>query len=308
MRAPETTAVNGAFDRPLLLIVDDEPVNLHMLSAGLGPDFRTCTAEDGQSALAAADRDVPDLILLDVMMPGIDGYEVCRQLKERDKTRDIPVIFVTSMTDEGAEMRGLGLGAVDFIAKPVNLRITRARILTHIQLKRTREQLARISQEDALTGIANRRRFDEVLAKEWRRGLRARAPLAVVMIDVDHFKQYNDCYGHGAGDACLQRVAQTIARSVHRPSDLPARYGGEEFVVLLADTTLEGALRVAEDLRLGIDRLAIEHLASPHGHVTVSCGIGVVVPLPHASSADLVSAADRNLYLAKSKGRNRVAA
>jgi len=150
--------------RPLLLVVDDEPVNLHLMSHGLQEDFRLRTADSGERALEAATAgERPELIVLDVMMPGMDGYEVCRRLKTRPETRDIPVIFVTSQSDEAAEMRGLAVGAVDFIAKPVNLRVTRARILTHINLKRNADRLARMSREDALTGIANRRSFDETL-------------------------------------------------------------------------------------------------------------------------------------------------
>jgi diguanylate cyclase (GGDEF)-like protein len=294
--------------RPLLLIVDDDPVNLHLLSQGLQDDFRTRTADSGARALeAAAERERPELILLDVRMPEMDGYEVCRRLKLAAATRDIPVIFVTSMSDEAAEMRGLAVGAVDFIAKPVNLRVTRARILTHINLKRNQDRLARLSREDALTGIANRRSFDETLTHEWRRSARTSSPLALVMVDVDYFKQYNDAYGHAAGDACLKRIAEVLSGTVRRPTDLAARYGGEEFAALLADTPQEGASRIAEAVRTGIDRLAIPHAAAPTGRVTVSCGVGVVVPTAHMVPAELISAADRKLYAAKAEGRNRVA-
>ncbi len=301
--------MNAERRRPLLLIVDDEPVNLHLLSHGLQEDFRTRTADSGERALeAVATGERPELVLLDVRMPGMDGYEVCRRLKLRPETRDIPVIFVTSQSDESAEMRGLAVGAVDFIAKPVNLRVTRARILTHINLKRNVDRLARMSREDALTGIANRRSFDETLTHEWRRSARASSPLALVMVDVDFFKQYNDRYGHGAGDACLQRVADVLASAIRRPSDLAARYGGEEFAALLADTPLEGALRIAEIVRTGVDRLAIPHEAAPAGRVTVSCGVGVVVPQAHMQPGELIATADRKLYAAKAEGRNRVAA
>ena len=295
--------------RPLLLVVDDEPVNLHLMSHGLQEDFRLRTADSGERALEAATAgERPELIVLDVMMPGMDGYEVCRRLKTRPETRDIPVIFVTSQSDEAAEMRGLAVGAVDFIAKPVNLRVTRARILTHINLKRNADRLARMSREDALTGIANRRSFDETLTHEWRRSARTSSPLALVMVDVDFFKQYNDRYGHGAGDICLKRIAGVMASAVRRPSDLAARYGGEEFAALLADTPLDGASRIAEIVRTGVDRLAIPHDASPAGRVTVSCGVGVVVPQADMAPTELIGAADRKLYAAKAEGRNRVAA
>ena len=299
--------MNGGRRRPLLLIVDDEPLNAQLLSEGLQDDFRAQVAQSGDAALRiAAAEEPPDLILLDVMMPGMDGYEVCRRLKVAAETRDIPVIFITSMSDEVAEMRGLAVGAVDFIAKPVNLRITRARILTHLELKRTRDRLAQLSREDALTGIANRRRFDEALEQEWRRSARMRSTLSLVLADIDFFKQFNDRYGHHAGDECLKHVARVMQGAVRRPSDLPARYGGEEFVALLADTTTEGAWRVAEGIRTGIAALAIPHIDSPHGIVTVSCGVATLVASQDDLSTELIRAADRLLYAAKADGRNRV--
>ncbi|HEY2815745.1 MAG TPA: diguanylate cyclase [Casimicrobiaceae bacterium] len=293
---------------PLLLIADDEPVNLKLLVDGLRDDFRIRIATDGETALAiAGDEEPPDLILLDVMMPRLDGYEVCRLLKQQDATRDIPVIFVTGVSDEEGETHGLELGAVDYIAKPINLRITRARILTHLKLKQAQEHLAQLSQIDGLTEIANRRRFDEALHVEWRRNLRMGTPLAVLMADIDYFKQYNDMHGHLAGDDCLKRVALAFTGAMRRPTDLTARYGGEEFVALLADTDSEGAWRVADAMRRKVEQLMIAHGASSHPCVTVSCGIAVAVPSDNSSAEELVMRADRKLYEAKAAGRNRIA-
>jgi len=292
----------------LVLIVDDEPVNVLLLTQGLRDDYRTRTATDGPSAITIArGADPPNLILLDVMMPGIDGYEVCRQLKSDAATRSIPVIFITSAMDEEAELRGLTAGAVDYIAKPINLRITRARIRSHLRQKQAQDRLAKLSEEDPLTGIANRRRFEDVLAREWRRNLREQEPLTLLMADVDLFKQFNDRYGHCAGDACLKRVAASLALVARRPGDLIARYGGEEFVALLADSTPEGALQAAETMRRSIRELAIPHDASPHGLVTISCGVATLVPAAHTLPANIIAAADHKLYAAKAAGRDAVA-
>ncbi|MEP6679320.1 MAG: diguanylate cyclase [Betaproteobacteria bacterium] len=293
--------------RPLLLIADDEPVNLELLVNGLRDDFRIRVATDGEQALAlAVDDEPPDLILLDVVMPGADGYEVCRRLKLQEATREIPVIFVTSMGHEEDETHGLELGAVDYITKPVNLRITRARIQTHLKLKQARQHLAALSHIDGLTGIANRRRFDEALAVEWRRGVRAGTPLALVIADIDYFKQFNDRYGHLAGDDCLRRVAGAIDHSMRRPADLSARYGGEEFVALLAATDAEGACQVAETMRAHVAALEIANGDAAPLHVTISCGVAIGIPTEDASMADLVTRADAKLYEAKAAGRNRV--
>jgi len=257
-------------------------------------------------ALAANDEP-PDLILLDVVMPGFDGYETCRRLKQQEPTREIPVIFVTSLGHEDGEMRGLELGAVDYITKPVNLRIMRARIHTHLKLKQIQDHLAALSNVDGLTGIANRRRFDEVLALEWRRNLRAETPLALVIADIDFFKQFNDSHGHLAGDDCLRRVAAAIDRSMRRPTDLAARYGGEEFVALLADTDTEGACLVAEAMRANVAALEITNGDATPLRVTVSCGVASAIPTSEDAAVDLVTQADTRLYAAKSSGRNRIA-
>ena len=293
--------------RPLLLVADDEPVNLKLLVDALRDDFRIRIATDGESALAlASDDEPPDLILLDVMMPRIDGYEVCRRLKEQESTRDIPVIFVTGVSDEEGETHGLELGAVDYITKPINLRITRARVMTHLKLRQAQAHLAQLSQIDGLTTIANRRRFDEALVVEWRRNLRMGTSLALLLADIDYFKQYNDLHGHLAGDDCLKRVAIAFSTAMRRPTDLTARYGGEEFVALLGDTDAEGALRVADAMRRKVEQLMIPHGGSPHPCVTVSCGIAVAVPSDDSSPEDLVMRADRKLYEAKAAGRNRI--
>ncbi len=292
--------------KALVLVVDDEPINLRVLAEGLHEDYRVRMATSGEQALAfARGDDPPDLILLDVMMPGLDGYETCRRLKRDAATRDIPVIFVTSLRDEDHETRGLDVGAVDYVVKPFNLRTLCARVRTHMDLKRASVQLAAMSRLDVLTGIANRRAFEDALEREWRRNMRDETPVALIMCDIDHFKRYNDCNGHVAGDRCLRQVAQAIAGAMRRPADLAARFGGEEFVALLTGTDRDGALRVAEEIRERVWRLGIEYDGGER--VTVSCGAAATVPVASADPVDLIASADAHLYAAKADGRDRVA-
>lgn len=289
--------------RPLLLAVDDEPVNLRVIVDALGADYRVRTASSGAQALKIAAVEPPDLVLLDVKMPGMDGYEVCRRLKGDADMQDIPIVFVTTLSDEHHETRGLEAGAVDYIAKPVRSRVLRARVRAHLYVKGKQDRFAALSRVDALTGIANRRRFDEALRVEWRRNLRARSPLALVMCDIDRFKSFNDAHGHVAGDRCLRRVAHAIAEAMRRPSDLAARFGGEEFAALLSDTDRDGARRVAEAIREGVAR---SNRSVPEPAVTISCGVACVVPSVASTPASLLERADACLYGAKTSGRNRV--
>jgi diguanylate cyclase (GGDEF)-like protein len=250
----------------------------------------------------------PDLILLDVMMPDMDGFEVCRRLMQDKDTHKIPVIFVTAKNADADEELGLNLGAVDYITKPFMIPIAKARIRTHIRLKQQADLLESLSLLDALTQIPNRRRFDETLISEWKRAARDETPLSLMMIDIDHFKQYNDYYGHGCGDSCLQSVASELCNSVSRPGDLVARYGGEEFVAILPDTDQASALKIAELMRQNIEMLGLPHAFPEVGAVvTISVGVATQVKVnPESSTKILSDAADKALYLAKEGGRNRV--
>jgi diguanylate cyclase (GGDEF)-like protein len=295
--------------RPHVLAVDDEPLNLQTIIALLEPEFRISVASDGATALELAQRpDAPDLILLDIMMPGMTGYEVCRRLKDDETTRDIPVAFVTSIDDARAETRGLELGAIDYIVKPFNGAVTLARVRTHVRLRIAQRRLAQLSELDGLTGIANRRRFDQAFATEWKRAARYGTPLALVMVDLDFFKLLNDRYGHPAGDECLQRVAGAVTAALRRPTDLAARVGGEEFAALLADTEFDGALQVAREIAESVRSLDIAHASSPHRRATVSCGVAVMRPRDGVAHLELLERADRALYRAKEAGRDRVSA
>jgi diguanylate cyclase (GGDEF)-like protein len=248
----------------------------------------------------------PDLVLLDVEMPGMDGYEVCRRLKADAATRDIPVIFVTAHSDEDAETRGLDAGAVDFISKPINPRIVRARVKTQLMLKAQSDLLRHWVYVDGLTGVHNRRYFDERLRSEWGRAVRNGTLLSVVLIDVDFFKRYNDRYGHQAGDDCLRRVAATLKSGLRRPGDLIARYGGEEFACLLPDTGLSGALQLAGQLGQLVHDRHIEHADSAVAPVvTVSQGVCCKTAEAAGSAEALLREADAQLYAAKAQGRHR---
>ena len=300
----------GADARPRVLVVDDQPANVQALHQAFAADHQVFMATGGEQALKVCADKRPDLVLLDVEMPGMDGYEVCRRLKADPLLCDIPVIFVTGHHDEQAETLGLDVGAVDFIAKPINPRIVRARARTHITLKRQADLLRAWVFIDGLTGVANRRAFEERLLTEWRRCGRAGQPLAVAMIDVDHFKRYNDHLGHQAGDDCLRRVARTLQAGLKRPGDLLARYGGEEFACVLPDTDLAGAQAIVGQLVSAVRDSAIAHPASEVAPVvTVSAGVTALVPTadgpgPH----ELVKQADGALYGAKQLGRGRVVA
>jgi len=294
-------------DLPKILLVDDQRVNLQFMAHIFAHSYQVLTAESGEQALDLCHRTPPDLILLDIGMPGMDGFEVCTQLKADAATQDIPVIFVTANRDEASETRGLELGAVDFISKPVNPAVVRARVKTHLTVKLQSDLLRRLVFRDGLTGVFNRRYFDQQLRMETARASRVNHPLALIMLDVDFFKRFNDRYGHQAGDDCLRLVAQTLKANLRRPADLVARYGGEEFVCLLPDTGFDQAMMLATELETQVRLKTIAHADSDSAKVvTVSLGVaGCNAPLP-CTADKLLAAADQQLYLAKHHGRGCV--
>lgn len=292
---------------PKLLLVDDQPVNIQTLYQIFADDHEVFMATSGEQALALCRDKQPDLVLLDVIMPGMDGLETCQRLKEDADTADIPVIFVTSQNSPEEETHGLEVGAVDFISKPVNPAVVRARVKTQLTLKAQTDALRMLASLDGLTGVPNRRIFDERLDAEWRACRRSGSPLSLLMVDVDHFKLYNDHYGHLDGDQCLKAIASALASSVERGRDMLARFGGEEFVCLLPDTDLEGAKHIAEKLRQAVEGLAIPHVESKTAAtVTVSLGVATTAQCDALEPPDLLKVADEQLYLAKQSGRNRV--
>lgn len=295
--------------KPTVVIIDDVPTNIKVIHSCLGDDFNICFAVNGEEGIQLVRQTKPDIILLDVVMPGMDGYEVCSKLKADPDTRKIPIIFVTTRNEIDAETKGLTLGGVDYVTKPIIPAILKVRVTTHIELKRQRDYLEHLLDYDSLTGLANRRHFDETLIKEWSRGTRSHLPLSVIMIDIDFFKAFNDIYGHPAGDDCLRKVAQAFSSVITRKGcDLIARYGGEEFVAILVDTDRKGGRIVAERLKTSVSNLALPHVRSAVAdHVTASFGVATMVPTLDQDPTALTAAADQMLYQAKAEGRNRIA-
>lgn len=304
-----------------ILIIDDTPANIQIMHTVLGNAYSTFFATSGREGITLAQKELPDLILLDIMMPGMDGYAVCRELKADPLTGQIPIIFITAMTHIEDEMKGLELGAIDYITKPFSPPIVKARVKNHLELKRHRDLLEKVTieldqknlalnllaREDALTGLANRRYFDEVLATEITRAQRSRQLLSLILCDVDFFKSYNDHYGHVAGDKCLQAIGQVLLRTFKRSSDLPARYGGEEFAVVFPDTPPGNAGLLAEKLRQGIMAEAIPHAFSAAAKVvTLSFGVVEAQPNRERNAEWYIKEADKALYRAKESGRNQI--
>lgn len=295
-------------ERHAILIVDDMTSNIQVLANALQDDYRIKVATSGERALQIAQSaSPPDLILLDIMMPGLDGYQVCKQLKSDPKTSGIPIIFVTALSEVSDEEKGLNLGAVDYITKPFHLPIVKARVRNHMSLKLKTDLLEELSHVDGLTHIANRRHFNEVLDKEARRILRLNQPISLIMLDIDYFKPFNDNYGHGLGDECLTQVAKALRSVIKRPGDLLARYGGEEFAVILPETSEQGALKVAEDLRAAVEAMHFAHQYSEVAdHVTISVGVASNEHDQDQCMHSLLQRADQALYQAKKAGRNQV--
>jgi diguanylate cyclase (GGDEF)-like protein len=293
--------------RAVILIVDDEVSNIEIMNATLEDTYEVCFATSGEQAIEIARALLPDLILLDVMMPEIDGYEVCRTLKADRLLADVPIIFTTGLDDQEAEARGLSLGAIDYVTKPIQPVTLCARVRNHIELKRLRDQLAELAVTDALTGLSNRRRLEQTLDAETARLARTSDWLSVILLDIDFFKLFNDTYGHPAGDRCIAMVAAALNRAVRRASDLTARYGGEEFACVLPGTDAEAAMKVAREIHVQVQSLGIPHTGSTVSScVTVSLGVATARCLPGMAPDLWIANADRQLYLSKSGGRNRI--
>lgn len=316
-----------------ILLVDDREDTLNILSLLLSEQgYTTESTLEPDKAVNLAENVKPDLILLDVMMPKINGYQVCSSLRNNQSTHDIPVIFMSALNETEEKIKGFDLGCVDYITKPFDLDEVTARINHHLEvcrlqkelkeknkilkqeleirieleqkLRSTNQKLKNLVIVDSLTGIPNRRKFDRQIQQEWFRLAREKAFLSLIIIDVDYFKLYNDTYGHQAGDDCLQQVAQAISRTVKRPADLVARYGGEEFAVILPSTDLKGATHVANCIKVAIEELQIPHTTTVSNYVTVSQGIATTIPDADSLFESLISLADVALYEAKDRGRN----
>ncbi|VXD17039.1 Diguanylate cyclase (GGDEF) domain-containing protein [Planktothrix serta PCC 8927] len=325
-----------------LLIVDDEPDNIRVLSALLTQQgYYVRKALNVQIALIAVNSLKPDLILLDIRMPDATGYDLCRQLKSNPDTHEIPVIFISALNQIEDIMQAFSVGGVDYVTKPFKVDEVLARVknqLTICQLKqqlleqnqqllqqnnqltqeiKTRQkveenlqtvnrQLQNLASCDSLTSLANRRHFDEYFQQTWKQMIEVQQPLSLLLCDLDFFKHYNDHYGHPAGDICLKLVAQALDRSVSHSRDLVARYGGEEFAIILPNTDLSGALKVAQTIHQEVQQLKINHeYSTVSSIVTVSIGVSYQIPQKDTSAEHLLTIADQALYEAKQKGRNQ---
>ena len=308
------------------LLIEDTLTSATLVSHQLRKiGIEPIVARNGETGIELYKQEHPDLILLDIIMPGMDGFEVARRIRQLEQFGEwTPIIFLTARTSDADLEKAISVGGDDYLIKPVSGTVLAAKVRAMQRIAQMRfsllvltrklddanQELTRLSSLDGLTGISNRRQFDETLLREWRRLGRQSRPLSMLLCDVDYFKQFNDGYGHQVGDECLKAVARTLKDTLRRPADLVARYGGEEFAVILPDTEITGALQVAEAMRSAVEGLSITHSYSKGGNV-VTISIGVASTTPSRTGSDssvLLKRADDALYQAKQAGRNRIAA
>ena len=294
-------------EKPVILLIDDMTTNLLLLNDLLKEDYEVKVSKNGKKAIEIALSDIQiDLILLDIMMPEMDGYEVCKILKNNEQTKNIPIIFVTAKDSQEDEEYGLNLGAIDYITKPFKKTIVKLRVRNQIELKLKSDALEELSMYDGLTHIPNRRYFDEMFERRYKEALRQQENLVVIMVDIDFFKLYNDNYGHGKGDEALKKVAIALKDTLKRPNDFIARYGGEEFVVLLSGLTQESISVIANELLDAVRNLNIEHLYSKvQNKITISLGIFYKSKDLNIEKNEMLASADGLLYKAKESGRDK---
>ncbi|WP_420475899.1 diguanylate cyclase [Noviherbaspirillum sp. ST9] len=313
-----------------VLLVDDQRIIAEAVRrlVHAEPDIEFMSVQDPLAAVATAQAWKPTVILQDLVMPDADGFALVKQFRSSPETSDVPIIMLSSKEESSLKAQGFAIGANDYLVKLPDRIELLARLRYHSSaylsrrerddafraLRESEQRLAeanmtlqRLAELDGLTGIANRRRFDEILSAEWHRAQRHQRPLSLLLCDVDYFKLYNDTHGHLAGDECLREVAAILGKSTRRPADLAARYGGEEFALILPETDADGAVAVAEACRGTVEARAIPNQAAPTRIVTLSIGIASIVPAPGARQADLIGGADKALYKAKHLGRNRSA-
>ncbi|MBD3267261.1 diguanylate cyclase [bacterium] len=291
-----------------ILVIEDSKIDARVIQESLGDTY---TLHFLGNAIEALDylchKTAPDLILLDIVIPGVlDGFQLCKKIKQEPHLKNVPIIFTTGKASADDEIKGLEHGAVDYISKPIRPPIIQARVKNHIELKRNRDRSENLSFQDGLTGIANRRRFDNYLDLSWVNCQKKNEPLSVILLDIDFFKQYNDHYGHPAGDAALQKVAKGLSSAIKRPIDLLARYGGEEFAVVMPKIGITGVQFFAKLVKHCIHNLHIEHqYSSISDRLTLSMGGATIIPRETGTIDYLLQEVDKQLYCAKKNGRNQ---
>jgi diguanylate cyclase (GGDEF)-like protein len=284
-----------------ILVVDDQPANIQLIYQILGDDYKVLMATNSEEALNMCKTHLPDLVLLDVMMPDVGGLETCRIMKQTHEIADIPVIFVTGLQKLAEEDACWDAGGADFIRKPVNPKTLHNRVKSLLLMKHQSDFLKSLVYIDSLTLVYNRRYFEETLTTQFALSQRNSSDLALMMLDIDCFKQYNDTEGHLAGDEVLRKIAQVVKSCSQRPTDVVARYGGEEFGIILPNTSIDGATSVANKILSSLKTLNIYHPDSVEPYVTASIGIAIT---PKLDTVSLIDAADKQLYIAKANGRN----
>ena len=288
-----------------VLVVDDEHANIMTLKHILGADHTIYVAKNGVDAIEIAEESSPDVILLDIIMPGIDGYETLAKLRDSLTTKELPVIFITGLTNSEDEEKGLELGASDYITKPFSPAIVKLRVRNQIKIIEQMRTIEQFGMTDQLTRLPNRYGFENRMKMEWGRAQREHAPISILLLDVDKFKNYNDTFGHQQGDLALQSFARALDTAVHRPADFAARWGGEEFIALLPNTNPEGSMVVAESIRKGVEEMDIPCIDKRAAKITVSIGAYTSTQGESEDINECITKADAALYYAKDQGRNR---
>ena len=289
-----------------LLIVDDDSIQLCVLSNILESEYTVYTAKNGEEAVEKAKEYLPDLILLDVIMPGMDGYQTVLELRKDEKTKNIPILFITSLDDEQNEIKGLSFHAIDYIHKPYNIEIVKLRIQNNIERINKLQFAEKTSFIDNLTNLPNRRSFESKISREWKQAIREQKFLSILLMDLDNFKSVNDTYGHQQGDVVLKNVSEIFTRVLKRGSDFVSRWGGEEFIALLYNTHLGDAVKIAETIRREVAKANIPYGDDQFVKITVSIGVNSECPEKNSSVEDFIKKADMALYSAKQNGRNRL--
>ena len=292
-------------EKNTILIVDDEPINIQLLSRILGADYKLFAAKDGSTALKMAKEHLPDLILLDIVMPEISGYDVLEEIKATEELKEIPVVFITGLDSADDEEKGLSLDAADYINKPFKDNVVKLRVRNQIKIVNALRTIEKLSNTDQLTGIPNRHSFDMSLVSAWKCAIRDATPISLIMIDIDFFKKYNDTYGHLQGDSTLRAISSVLAKALEQTSNIVARWGGEEFVILLPQTDAEAGFNCAENLRNIISATPLDFEGEIHG-ITISLGVNTIIPTPDTDMGMFLINADEALYCAKKDGRNKV--